>query len=385
MKKFFNGLLMLILLAVIVGGIGYIGYNYLFMNPGQTLNGPINNEQVAQTPANNNSMASMPGMPGMQPATNSPAGGAQAAEIAGLALKNRDELNQALSSLNEAIGFMSLDPYGLPEKTQENNSMANMPGMSSTPAVPESNQAVVNPGPGAPAPSVQGNTTINIYPQPDGGQSTTANSTILNGMMANMGTTYDPSKMEQLHSGLFKLSMGMQLLKQLEGEFAYQAESAASNVQDLAQYYSLQYTTTLQNKSKLNQAAIYINEAANLVNINPYISSNGLVFDQERMQQIHKSVFKLADGAAALNKLDGDLTKQAVAAANAAQGYMNAANITQMNMAAPATGGFGNLFGGLSVQFIINAILVIFVTAFILGILGFIFSLLKSPVKKQQI
>ena len=164
MKKFFNGLLILILLTVIFGGIGYIGYNYLFINPMQTSKVTMNNGQAAQTPANNNSMAGMPGMPGMpgmEPATTT-AGGAQAAEVAGLALKNRDGLNKALSSLNEAIEYMSLDPYGSPQKAQDNNSMANMPGMSSMPAAPEANQAVTNPGTTTPAPSVQGNTTINI-------------------------------------------------------------------------------------------------------------------------------------------------------------------------------------------------------------------------------
>ena len=122
------------------------------------------------------------------------------------------------------------------------------------------------------------------------------------------------------------------------------------------------------------------------------------------MLQLHESVFKLADGVASLTKLDNNLTKQAIAAATAAQGYMNAANNAQMNMVPPATEQpgqmpqtgqtqqtlqpsnlFGDLFKNVSVQFIVNAILVVFVTAFILGILGFIFSLLKSPNKKQQL
>ncbi|HYE84472.1 MAG TPA: hypothetical protein VEG39_20205 [Clostridia bacterium] len=387
MKKFFNGLLIFILLIVIIGGIGYIGYNYYFINPAQLQNGSIYNQQTTQTPANN-SMAGMPGMQhgnanNQQPANNAATGGTPAAETAALALKNRDVVNQALSSLNEAIESMSLDPYGSSNNTQEEDSMANMPGMNNTPAMAESNQSVTNPGTSTTIPSVQGNTTINIYPQQNGGQTVPASNTTQNGMMPNMGTTYDPNKMEQLHSGLFKLSLGMQLLEQLKGEFAYQAESAASNIQDLAQYYSLQYTTALQNKSKLSQASIYINEAANLLNINPYISGNGMVFDQERMQQIHKSVFKLADGIAALSRLDGDLTKQAVAAANTSQTYVNAANTAQMNNMMPATNGFDNILGGLNIHFIVNVILVIFVIAFILGILGSVFSLLKAPAKSQ--
>lgn len=410
MKKFFNGLLILILLVVIFGGVGYIGYNYMVMNPTLMGNGQVNNQQTTQVPTDNNSMPSMPGMTTVEPTNPAPAAGAQVAEIAGLALKNKDELNNALASLNEAIEFMTLDPYSTSQKNQDNNSMATMPGMNTTPgmnitpAVPGVTQPTTVPETATQAPSVQGNTTINIYPQPNSAQSAPANTTMQSGVMADMGTTYDPIKMEQLHSGLYKLSLGMQLLDQLGDEFAYQAETAAFNIQNLSQYYSIQYTTTLQNKSNLNQASLYINEAANLVNINPYISNNGLVYDQERMLQLHESVFKLADGVASLTKLDNNLTKQAIAAATAAQGYMNAANNAQMNMVPPATEQpgqmpqtgqtqqtlqpsnlFGDLFKNLSVQFIVNAILVVFVTAFILGILGFIFSLLKSPNKKQQL
>ena len=242
MKKFFNGLLILILLVVIFGGVGYIGYNYMVMNPTLMGNGQVNNQQTTQVPTDNNSMPSMPGMTTVEPTNPAPAAGAQVAEIAGLALKNKDELNNALASLNEAIEFMTLDPYSTSQKNQDNNSMATMPGMNTTPgmnitpAVPGVTQPTTVPETATQAPSVQGNTTINIYPQPNSAQSAPANTTMQSGVMADMGTTYDPIKMEQLHSGLYKLSLGMQLLDQLGDEFANQAETAAFNIQNLSQY-----------------------------------------------------------------------------------------------------------------------------------------------------
>lgn len=369
MKKFFNGLLVLVLLVIIFGGLGYIGYNYFYMNHSGLAGIPGQTGQTAQpADANANAAQNQQGMQGMTGMQNGAANSGQqdsnaqsnvsaATEIAAKAIKNKDSLDGAIATLNEAVELMTLDPYaaGGAAATGSDSSM-----------------------------SVQGNTTINIFPQSSNATGAQPDSNTMSSAMSNMGTKYDPAKMEQLHSGLYKLALGMQLLDQLKNEFVVQAENASANVVNPAQYYANQYTLTLQSKNKLNQALNYINESANLVNLNPYISQNGLVYDKERMGKIHQSIYKLANGVAALNLLGDDLTKQAILTANTAQTYINAANTaavdnTAMNHAAtPSTGLFDSLFNNLNLQSVISIILVIFVSIFILGILGFIFSLLKT-------
>lgn len=200
--------------------------------------------------------------------------------------------------------------------------------------------------------------------------------------MQNMGTAYDATKMEQLHSGVYNLSVGKAMLEQLKNDFEDQVSNANANGQDPVQFYTNQYTLTQQDKNKLDSALSYINKAAELVNINPYVSAQGLVYDRDRMGQIHESVFTLAESVVALNLLDDKLTNQTVDLANKVQESYNNVN-NQMNSAmsmAPS----GSLFGNINMQTVINIILILFVAGLIFGIFGFVLSLFKSPVKKQE-
>lgn len=352
MKKFLRSLLAFILILVIVGGLGYIGYSYYFMNPSNmTANGQVDTSSQNSMNMQGDSMA--------DPAQTT---NTVALEAVRVAMANKESLDSAVASLNEAMSNMTLDPYSPSDKT---DSMGTMNGIQEPQTVPTAN-------------SIQGNTTINIYPETNNTQqSTTPNMT-----MTNMGTVYDATKMEQLHTGLYKLSVGMQLLGQLGSELTTQAAFANKDIQNPIQFYSNQYTLVLQNKNKLNNALTYINEASTLVNINPYISEKGLVYDKDRMKKIHESIFKMAQGVASLNKLSDDMTIQAVNTANAAQNYASNANMNAgMGTMNNTTGG---IFSNVNIPTIVNIILILFVTMFILGLFGFIFSLLKTSTKKSS-
>jgi hypothetical protein len=280
-------------------------------------------------------------------------------------LQNKEKLDKSISLINESQRLMSVDPYA------PASSAGSMGGMNIQPQAGQPVQGntptTTNPG---------NNTIVNIFPQ--GSSSNTQNNT-----MQNMGTTYDPSKMEQLHSGLYKIAVGRALLDQLKNELDYQAEFAASNAQNTAQYYLNQYNLTQQDKNKLSQALTYINEAANLININPYVSTNGLVYDKDRMSQIHQSVLRLAEGVVAINQLSDDFTRQTVYLSNMAQYYMNNPDTQPMNMNM-SNGLFGGLFDNISMSSMVNIILILFVIGLVFGIFGFIASLLKPPAKRPD-
>lgn len=403
--KFFKGLLVFLLIAVILGGVGYIGYSFLFMNHSGHNVDSTQAQQTGDTSTaanQNQNQQSMAGMPGMQQGStnsqpqqnnnNQQQGNNQIAlNQSNIILQNKDKLGKSMASINEALRLMTVDPYA--PSSSNNTAVAGMNNMQ--PAQQQVQQPAQQAG-NVPAAGTQGNTTINIYPQnnntvnvvpqANGSQpNTQAGAMPQTGVMQNMGTTYDANKMEQLHAGLYKIAVGKALLDQLNSELISQAEFANSNVQNPIQYYSNQYNLTVQNKNKLSQAQTYINEAANLVNINPYISANGLVYDKDRMNQLHQSIQKMAEGVASLNLLSDDFTKQTIFIANTVQNLINNANsnnvMPPMNM---SSGLFGGLFDNISISSVVNIVLILFVIGLILGILGFIFSLFKPERQKTE-
>ncbi|MCX7746554.1 MAG: hypothetical protein N2645_06660 [Clostridia bacterium] len=360
--KFFKGFLVFFLLVIIVGGLGYIGYNFLYLN---------HSNQSHKDSAQN--------------AGSQPTGNTVGLNQSNIILQNKESLNKSVTTLNEAIRLMTVDPYA---PNSNPNGMGNMQiednkKASTAPAAQGNTQSGT-----ATAPAQGGNTTnIHIYPQvgtdPSGAADTSKQS---NMTMQNMGPVYDANKMEQLHQGLYKMSLGMALLNQLQNQLSSQAENAAANTQDLVQYYTNQYNLTVQTKSKLTEALNLINEAASLVNINPYVSSNGLIYDKERMNQIHQSVFKLAEGAASLNLLNDDLLRQSINLSNTVQTYSmsNASRADQVSHTAMQQGLFGGWFDNIDIRTVANVILIIFVIGFVLSILGFIFSQLKPKTHGEQ-
>lgn len=359
--KFLKNFLAVILILIIVGGVGFIGYSTLFSNhsannmPGMTASNSETTNNVAATSQPSNNHQSSENAIGLAQSN--------------LILQNKENLDKSIADLKEALKLMTVDPYA---PSSNSAGMAGMDGMESKDSTSksESGNATVNPTkePGG------NNTTINIYPQD--GKSTSMQQAGMN--MQNMGTTYDPNKMEQLHNGLYKVYVGMALLDQLDNQLVNQAENAYVNTQNVAQYYTNQYNLTAQNKIKLTNALTDINDAVGLININPYVSSTGLVYDKDRMNQIHQSVVKFADGTVSLNQLSDSFTKQANLLSSTVQNYINNVNNNaNMDNMTNSSGLFGGLFDNISSSSVVNIILILFVLGLIFGLFGFIFSLLK--------
>lgn len=362
--KFLKGFLVFILLTIIIGGVGYIGYTSLFKG-GMNMSGNTATATPTQMPAMGADKNKNPDQQNMQ-------GNNQLAlSQSNVVLQNKERLEKSIAAINESSRLMSVDPYA--PSSDNKSGMSNMqPQQSMAPVQPSQGDvpAITNTG---------NNSTIYVFPQGNS-QNAPANTTQPNSGMQNMGTTYDASKMEQLHAGLYKIAVGKALLDQLQSELVYQVEFATTNLQNPIQYYSNQYNLTVQNKSKLSQALTYVNEAVNFVNVNPYVSVNGLVYDKDRMNQLHQSILKLAEGVVSLNQLGDDFNRQSIFLSNAVQNYTIAANsMTSMNT---STSLFGGLFDNISMSSIINIILIIFAIGLIAGIFGFIASLLKPPSPK---
>ena len=197
-------------------------------------------------------------------------------------LQNKQSLSAAIGKINDAMAIMTADPYKPDSSGMENNVSAET-------------------------------------------------------MMQNMGLQYNVDKMAQLHTGLYRMAMGKMLLEDLNNKIVSQAEIAYQNTQSPLRFYTNQYNITVQFNNQLNNALEMIHESANLVNINPYVSADGLATDNARMQTIHQSVFKLAEGVTALNQLSEDFTTQAIGLANMVQANSSpqdpAANISAQNTA----------------------------------------------------
>lgn len=307
MKKFFSILLIVFLSVIIIGGIGFIGYNALLMKHSAN----TNNNHQQQTQENGDSQQN----------------NASTTNYSGIILKNKENLNNAIIKIKTSMEFI----------------------------LTELNSQTVN--------------------------SNNSNNQII---MPNMGNDYDSGKMEQLHTWLYKYSVGITLLEQLYYDLDKQEQSANVIIQDYKQYYTDQYNFTEQNKSKLLQALKYINESANLTNINDYIFSDKVIVDQDIMTKTHNSIINLAEGAVLINTLSDDFNKQSMNLVSYIQNLNsnmnNTANNTadQTSHAAMTSNSMSNPFSNIDLSSVIYIIMIIFVAGLIIGIIGYIFNLSKK-------
>jgi hypothetical protein len=258
-------------------------------------------------------------------------------------LQNKEDLERTIVTLKDSLSLITLDP------NIDNNTVN-----GSTENAPEKQTDETS--------DAQGNTIVNVYPQ---------NGTMSTPSMKNMGTTYDPSKMDQLHTGFYKVAIGMQLLEQLKSNLTHQLEMASTTVTNPSQYYNNQYLTTVQNQNKLNEALNYINAASSLVSINPYVSKDGLVYDKDKMSQIHESINKLASAVVDLNKINDNFSKQSIQFSNLAQ---NSPTMTSMDMNMG-----GSFFSNINMTTVFNVLVIVFILIFIISIFGYMSRLIKSP------
>lgn len=227
-----------ILILIIIGGIGFLTWS--IMNGSVNMQGMNMGDNQNKTDNNTNTQNST-GHNMMTETQNIPV-------INTMDIKNKDKLNQVITTINDAFNLITIDPY-------------------SKITVPRSNlqQGVTEQ---------QKNTTINIYPNSNNTvnvptQESTPPPT--SSSTANGNIVYNQAKLQQLHNGIFKLSHGLMLLNELNDDLTLQAATQEqANYQSYAQKYNVLY----QNKAKLSSALNLINETSFLINVNPYTSGD---------------------------------------------------------------------------------------------------------------
>ncbi|MGJ7920269.1 hypothetical protein [Neobacillus sp. LXY-4] len=261
-------------------------------------------------------------------------------------LQNQDDLAKAMVTLKDSLSLLG-------QEVSEEETTNTDPNANHQQSQNQSNTTT----------DAQGNTVVNVYPQ--NGTMATA--------MENMGTTYDAAKMEQLHTGYYKVAIGMQLLEQLKSNLSGQLEMASASVTNPSQYYNNQFLTTVQNKNKLTEALTYINEAGSLVNINPYVSKDGLVYNKEKMGQLHDSINKLAIAVVDLNKINDNFSQQSIQFSNLAQ---NSPTMTSVDMDMDMGGSF---LSNINMTTVFNVLVIVFIFIFVISMFGYVSRLLKAP------
>lgn len=354
-SSFFSKILSFFLVLIIIGGVGFLGYKLIAnkdmnmtMNMGAQSDKSSSSQDQMNMGGDSTSQEKMD-MSGSN--TNEKSIPQYVTNQVNVILQNKEQLDKNIKILNDTLEIMTLDPYGVDTKSQNQNNANTISGQAN-------NNNNTNNNSDKSATNTQGNV-----------------------VQGNI-TTYDPNKMEQLNNGIYKISLGMQLLSQLKDNIELQMEQASINYENASQYYQNQYYMTVQNKSKLIEALTYVNEASTLLNTNPYVSKDGtVVYDKERMTQIHKSVYKFAEAVGGFNKLNDDFTKQSVSLGNLAQSSQNSQssmNMPQMNQSS------NSIFGNVNIATVANILLITFIVIFIVSIFGFIARLLKPKEAKQS-
>ncbi|MEW9122348.1 MAG: hypothetical protein AB2421_06495 [Thermotaleaceae bacterium] len=377
-STFFGKFLAFFLILIIIGGVGFLGYNLLSGSMGgmemdmansssdTKLDGNSSSEttskadnsmqdQMSMNESSSNNSSNQDQMvmnenqsdESMNMGESSETNTQYSTPVITAVLQNKDDLEKTLVRLKESIKLMTQDPFE--EETVNNSSTASVTEEQGTQSDTTENQ---------------GNTVVNVFPQ-----GTTPSS-----LMGSMGATYDATKMEQLHTGIYKATVGLQLLEQLKGNLSTQLEQASTKITNPSQYLNNQYLYTVQNKNKLNEALTYINEASSLVNINPYVSQNGLVYNQDKMNQIHDSIDKFAVSVIELNKINDNFSRQTIEITNLAQ---NSTSMSGMNM----NMNMGGFFSNINMTTVFNFLVIVFIVIFIVSIFGYMSKLLKSSKK----
>lgn len=374
--KFLKGLVVFLLIIIIIGGLGYIGWQVFMPNYHLDLGflgmgnmAGTNTQQSTQTPSsqsssNNNQTSGMSDMPGMQQGQNSAS--QNNVPINSIAVQNKDKLNQAIGIVNQAIDLITIDPYSritVPSMTNQQGSMQAQPNQSN---------GTVNVYPGA-------NSTVNVTPPGNNTPNNTippANNNNMGAMADQQNTNYvfDQGKLQQINTGIYTLAQGVMLINQLSDDLTSQSSVVEVNPPTYQTYIS-RYNTALQNKTKANNAIMMINQALTLVNVNPYASMNGYQINISEMQKLHQGVYKLAQGMTMLGRLNDDFLTQMSQAAQQAQilSSTNANNAQGMNMNS----------NGISFNLttIFNIVLIVMVVGLVLGVFGAILSMFRRSPK----
>ena len=368
--KVLKSLLVLFLVVIIIGGIGYVVWSMFFMPanhsgmnmPPSTTAPPSTAMPHGQTPDNQQ----MPNVPPNNTALNN-------SPLNTIAIQNKDKLNQAIGTINQAIDLITIDPYS--KTTVPSISDSNMQ-MGVTQTQPSQGTGTINIYP-------SGNSSVNIAPSGNNTPNNVTSSTNTNqramAEQQNTNFVYDQGKLQQLHNGIYTLAQGIMLVNQLNDDLANQSAMVEVSPPNY-QTFVMRYNTALQNKTKLNKAITMIDQASTLVNVNPYAAPNGYQYNVQGMQQLHQGVYKLAQGMTMLNRINEDLTGQMAYAVQQAQ---NIANTSMTGMDSGAMSGLG-LFGSINLSTVFNIILIVMVVGLVIGIFGAIVSLFRKKPGKIE-
>ena len=328
--KILRGFISFILILIIIGGVGFIGWS-VYKNQGDmsgmNMPGTTNNTtdpQSTQHKSSDSSMSSMPNTPNKL-------------SLNTLTIQNKDRLNQVVTMIGDALNQITIDPYS--KLTVPGTTVP--PTMSTTP---------------------QGNTTVNIYPNSNTAinvppQATTAPQAPTATTSPSANIVYNQGKLEQLHSGIFKLAQGMMLLNDLNDDLTLQATATEPTSYE---GYVERYALLLQNKLKLSKSLIMINEGSTLINVNPYASGIGFEYNAQQMEQFHKGVYKLAQGMLQGVKLGDDFTKQM----SQINTLASSNSMSNMNMSS------GSIIPTLNVKTIVTIIIIVLILTLIMSLIG---------------
>jgi hypothetical protein len=322
--KVFRGIISFVLILIIIGGIGFLAWN--IMNNSGNMQGMNMSDSQNKTDSTTNMQnnANQNTMPGMQSPTS----------LDAIDIKNKDNLNQVLTTINDAFNQITIDPYSkitVPRANLQQN-MTDQQKNTTINIYPNSNNTVNVPTQGSPPPT----------PAP---------------IAPNANIVYNQAKLEQLHNGIFKVSQGLMLLNELNDDLTVQVTT-----QDQANYesYVNRYRTLYQNKVKLSKALNLVNEGSFLVNVNPYTSGVGYEYDVAQMEQLNKGIYKLAQGMFLGVRLGEDFTKQMTEISSLA----NNTSMNNMNMAPSFS------IGNIDVRLILYILIFVFILTFIIAFFG---------------
>jgi hypothetical protein len=357
-----------ILILLIIAGVGYIGYSF-WVNPGMRsmlgMNGMNSGNSINMNNMNNMNSTTMSGigssnmnMQGNNMNGMNMNGASTGTQINQLALQNKDALDQFITQLTDAVNQITIDPY-----------------------------SSITANGGTPGTNVQpnGGTTINVYPNasnpvnvmPGSNSNNQTQSANTSNMGANIPTVYNQYKLEQVHTGIYRLSQGMMMLNELGDDLTAQSAIIEPAVTDYSTYL-LRYNSALSNKTKLNSAMNLLNSATTLINVNPYAGAYGFQYDPTAMENFHKGIFKLAQAMRVASKISDNYTAELSTAANNLNNYGSMYN---MNMYTGS--GYGSFFNFANVPFIFTVILIVMIIALVIGIFGTIRSMFKPKKTKQ--
>lgn len=360
LKKF----LISVLFILIFSGVGFVGFYYFSGSNSEMILSSVGLSKDASSSENkdsgnqsihgnmNMSESSSKHTMNMEESTSKNTMNSQyLSPVISAVLQNKEDLEKGLFNLKESLSLIILEP------SQHITNQANDKNVTDTQMIGNNGQKETT--------DTQGNIVVNVFPK---------NTTNSVPTMNNMGLTYDANKMDQLHSSQYKVAVGIQLLEQLKNNLSVQLEQANLDVTNPSQYYYNHYLTTVQNKHQLTNILTYINEISTLVNINPFISPEGLVYDNEKMKQVHDGIKKLAEAVVRLNIINDNLNRQALEFSQLTQSHNQ--SMSSMNMNENVSN-----FNLINVLYIL---VIVFILMLLISIFGSIGSLLKSSTQKSN-